>query len=113
MHRGYLSSGLDYSQMGSPCRYMLQPARPLGDPEGRRLARRRASALAEASLLAHALECLLRRTDFDTSACRALRERIASQEQAELLRGYGRIESRKRFKQSSGHPLYEKRTPNF
>jgi len=80
-----------------------------GDPAGRRVARRRASLLAEAGRLGRALTGLLDEAEFDPTACSELLEAIRSQEQIELLRGYGRIESRKRFKGHSGHPLLEDR----
>lgn len=75
----------------------------------RRLARDRAARLAEAGALARALEVLLQRAGFATEGCRALAAQVVRQEQAELLRAHGRIESRRRFKHKSGHPLLETR----
>ena len=81
-----------------------------GDPEGRRLTRRRATHLAEAGALARALEVLLKRAAFDVSGCTNLAQGIAHQEAIEIQRAAGRIESRKRFKSKSGQPLLEGRT---
>lgn len=72
--------------------------RPIGDSEGRRVARRRAHFLAEAGRLARALELLLDRADFDASPARALTSSITTAAQTELLRAAGHIEPRKRFK---------------
>lgn len=69
-----------------------------GDPEGRRLARRRSQLLGEAGRVTRALEVLLEGAGFNTAACRTLAASIADQERVELVRGGGRIESRKRFK---------------
>ena len=69
-----------------------------GDPEGRRIARRRSQRLAEAGRVARALEVLLDGAGFEVTVCRALAASIAEQERGELLRGGGRIEPRKRFK---------------
>lgn len=76
-----------------------------GDPGGRRIARRRALLLAEAAQLARALEVLLQRADFDPALCVQLIKELSAQEQTELLRSYGRVASRKRFKHSCSHPL--------
>ena len=65
-----------------------------GDPEGRRLARRRATHLSEAGALARALEVLLKRAAFDASTCTELAKDIAHQEAIEVQRAAGRIESR-------------------
>ncbi|HLB29728.1 MAG TPA: DUF3800 domain-containing protein [Dehalococcoidia bacterium] len=83
--------------------------RALGDPLGRRLAKRRATFLAEAGNIAHALKVLLARAEFDTRTCDELIAAIARQEQIELQRSHGRIESRKRFKYGSSHPLLDSR----
>lgn len=82
-----------------------------GDPEGRRLAVRRAAQLAEAGRLLRALEIVLQRSNFDTTACIDISRDVAKQEQIELLRGHGRIESRKRFKHRSSQPLLARRQP--
>lgn len=87
--------------------------RPHGDPEGRRLARRRRELLAEAGRLATALAVLLRRADVDPAKCADIERDIARLERDELMRAYGRIEGRRRFKQTSGHPLHEERKANL
>jgi hypothetical protein len=81
-----------------------------GDPEGRRLARRHAIQLAEAGRVARALTDLLKRASFDPSHAVALTKEITIQEQAELLRANGRVESRRRFKITGRAPLHDNRT---
>lgn len=88
---------------------MPYPPKPKGDPEGKRIARDRALLLAEASRVARQLEVLLKRADYDFSACSELIKKVAQQEQNELTRSYGRIESRKKYKIGSSHPLLENR----
>jgi hypothetical protein len=80
-----------------------------GDPSGRRLARRRATLLAEAGRVARAVEVLLKRAGSDATACSDLIKHLERQEQIELQRAHGRIEPRKRFKKHSPQPLLEKR----
>jgi len=80
-----------------------------GDPEGRRLARKRAALLAQAGRIARVLEILLKRAEFSRDDCTEIVTELRIQEQAELQRAYGRIEPRKRFKGHSSHPLLEKR----
>lgn len=80
-----------------------------GDPEGRRLARDRATRLSEAGRIARSLEVLIKRADCDAEIVEELIRSLAELEQIELQRAYGRIESRKRFKPHVGHPLLEKR----
>lgn len=82
------------------------------DPHERRLARSKADTLGEANRLAQALLSLLERTDLDTAPARDLLRAISKEEQAALLRGHGHIESRRRFKGQSSHPLQERRTVN-
>ena len=83
-----------------------------GDPIGRRLARRRAWLLAEAGRLSSLLEVMLRRADMDTQVdAKSLTRQITNAEQSELLRSYGRIEPRRRFRQRSGrgNPIRDQR----
>jgi hypothetical protein len=78
---------------------MTQP--PRGDPKGRRLALRRAGLLAEARVVAIALNVLLRRADKKLDDPEMLIRQLATLEAIELQRAHGRIEPRRRFK---GHP---------
>ncbi len=80
-----------------------------GDPEGRRPSKKRASLLAEAGQVARVLEVLLKRAEFDPEVVTELVKELAKKEQIELQRGYGRIESRRRFKPHVSHPLLEQR----
>lgn len=84
-----------------------------GDPEGRRLAHRRAMHLAEAGRVARALIALLKRAEFDIEACLQLVEQIAGQERDALGKAFGHVEFRTRFKGRSGHALLEGRPANF
>jgi hypothetical protein len=93
----------------------LMPNPPKGDPEGRRLARRRAGLLSEAGRVACVLGALLERADYDDAgACGELIKGLTKSEEAQLHRGYGRVESRPRFKKkNTGAPLLEKRPRNL
>lgn len=75
-----------------------------GDPEGRRLARRRAHQLSEAARLAEIIARLLGGSGL-AEACSELAKRIAERERAELQRAYGRLEPRNRFPTLGSHPL--------
>lgn len=90
-----------------------KPPKPAGDPTGRRLARHRALILAEATRVARQLEVLLKRADYDFSACSELIRKVTEQEKNELQRAYGRIESRKKYKVGSSHALLEDRPRNI
>jgi hypothetical protein len=79
-----------------------------GDPEGRRLAQQRAALLSEAGRVALVLEALLVRANYDTEVCKKLVKDLAKSEELELHRGYGRIESRKRFKKKAREHLFWK-----
>jgi hypothetical protein len=81
-----------------------------GDPDGRRLARRRSIQLAEAGRVARALTDLLHRANFESASARALTKAITAQEQSELMRASGRVESRRRFKINGRAPLHDNRT---
>lgn len=83
-----------------------------GDPEGRRLARKRAGLLSEAGFVGRALDILLTRAGLDSTICKKLQEEIKQQELIELQRSYGRVDSRKKLKNRSGHPLLEERPHN-
>lgn len=67
----------------------------------------RASLLAEAGQAARVLEVLLKQAEFDTEVVSGLIKELAKKEQTELQRGYGQIESRRRFKPHVSHPLLE------
>lgn len=84
-----------------------------GDPEGRRIARKRAIKLSEANRVALALKSLLTRADVDTTALDSLIADVTNSELNELMRAYGKVSSRKRFKHAGGRPLHESRAPNF
>lgn len=85
------------------------PTESAGDPDGRRIARRRASLLSEAGYVARALEILLDRAAFDPVLVTELRREIARQELIELQRAEGRVESRKRFKGAAPQPIGDRR----
>lgn len=80
-----------------------------GDPEGRRLARRRALLLSEAGQVARVLEVLLKRAEYDADSVNELIEDLALKEKVNLQKSHGHIEPRTRFKPHVGHPLLEKR----
>ena len=84
-----------------------------GDPSGRRIARRRALLLSEAGKVARLLEILLERADYDTEVCKTLIKDLGGYENSQLVKSYGRIESRKRFKKRSSQPLHEERRLNL
>jgi hypothetical protein len=77
-----------------------------GDPDGRRIARRRANLLSEAGRVARAMEILLQRANYPIDDIRILVANIARQERSELQRAHGYIEPRTRFKASGSHPLH-------
>lgn len=58
----------------------------------------RAALLAEAGRVARVLETLLKRADHDAEVASGLVKDLAKHEETQLHRGYGRIESRARFK---------------
>lgn len=84
-----------------------------GDPEGRRLARDRAVRLAEAGRLANVLEVLANRAKLDATPIRQFSREITREEQTSLLKGHGRIESRKRFKITSPPPPHDDRITDY
>jgi hypothetical protein len=88
---------------------MADSKKPVGDPEGRRLAKHRSRLLREARLVARSLEVLLKRANCDLPSCTELLTGIENQEKSEAQRGYGRLESRKKYKTGSSHPLLENR----
>jgi len=87
----------------------VPPGKPPGDPQGRRLAKHRALLLAEATRAARSLEVLLKRANYDFSACADLIKEVVERERNEVQKGFGRVESRKRFKIGPRHPLLENR----
>ena len=85
-----------------------------GDPRGRRIERRRSRVLAEASRAGHAFEALLRRAGYEgPHDLAALLDAIQREEERALMRGSGRLDSRKRFRHRSGQPLQEARVDDF
>lgn len=80
-----------------------------GDPEGRRLARRRAAKFAEDGQVARLVEVLVRRAGHNPEPVNKLISDLAVREQAQLLKAHGRIEKRTRFKKLSSHPLLDTR----
>ena len=88
-------------------------AKGLGDPQGRRIGRRRQLVLAEAGRLARALQSVVRLGGMDDQPAKHLAQDIASHEIAALPKGIGRLEGRQRYKQKSGTPLHEGRGRNF
>ena len=85
---------------------------PGGDSEGRRLARRRALLLAEAGKVARLLEILLKRADYNTDSYKELVKDLAGYENSQLVKSYGKLESRKRYKGQSSQPLLDERNIN-
>lgn len=80
-----------------------------GDPDGRRLARRRAAQLAEAGRLIYAARALLEETEIPLELCDQVNSLIKTREQAELMRAHGRLAPRKRFRKAGGQPLQQGR----
>lgn len=76
-----------------------------GDPEGRRLARRRAAILAEAEQVGRVLEILLDRAGMPTTTVTELIRSLGAQQRRQLQVANGRIESRTRFTSRGGQPL--------
>ena len=90
--------------------------RRMGDPDGRRIARRRAERLSEAARVAASLRVLVDRAGAgDEVDIGALERRLIRLEEAELHRAYGRIEGRSRFRRrvGSGNPIREDRALNL
>lgn len=86
-----------------------------GDPESRRVFRRRAGFLAKAGRAATALGRALDRAASPLAAdARELAERIAREERAARHRADGRVEGRRRYKRSSGsgNPVRDDRPIN-
>jgi len=88
---------------------MANQDNPIGDPKGKRLGKHRAHLLREAGLIARSLEVLLKRANCEIPGCAELIGKIAEQEKSEAQKGYGRLESRKKYKTGSSHPLLENR----
>ena len=89
---------------------------PGGDPESRRVFRRRAGFLAEAGRVATALSRALDRAASPLAAnARDLADRIVREERAAQHRAAGRVEGRRRYKRSSGsgNPVRDDRPINI
>ena len=84
-----------------------------GDPEGRRVARERAEMLSESLTIAHALKSLMRRASVDTAEVDQLTRDLKNQEQQARQKGYGQLESRKRFLRTTSHPQHLGRPRNL
>lgn len=87
-----------------------------GDPEGRRVFRRRAGFLAEAGRAATALGRALDRAASPlASDARELADRVAHEERTAHHRADGRVEGRRRYKRSSGsgNPVRDQRPINL
>lgn len=79
--------------------------RPPGDPEGRRVARRRSHLLAEAGRVSRTLELLLERAGHPADGARALTAEVRDAEQIQALKAEGHVESRRRFKGGPVRPV--------
>jgi Protein of unknown function (DUF3800) len=90
----------------------VSESRP-GDPDGRRRAKERATRLAEAGRLANVLDVLARRAGFDTALIGEVSRGLTREEQQELLKAHGRIESRRRFKITSPPPPHDIRVHDY
>lgn len=96
---GLCTDGLRLRRVNDQNRYKK------GDPEGRRLAKRRAELLAEAERVARSLDILLRRAEYQSEIMSSLVTDLARLQRNELQRAYGHIERRTRFKAKGGQPL--------
>lgn len=76
-----------------------------GDPNGKRLARRKAGLLEEAERVARVLEILLKRAEYPSESASVLANDLAKEQRIQLQKAYGRIEPRTRFKARAGQPL--------
>lgn len=90
-----------------------------GDPDGRRIASRRAQQLSEAGRLAAALRVLVDRMDLSEELnITHLEQQIADNERRHLMRAHGRIEGRSRFRRrknkgtKDGNPIRQNRPIN-
>lgn len=89
---------------------------PSGDPEGRRIWRRRALQLDRSERMAATLSFLLRRIhDPLAEQAAALQRALADSQRVALERSRGRIESRRRFRRSASgsNPVREGRPLNW
>ena len=87
-----------------------------GDPEGRRVFRRRAQLLAEAGRIGTTLSRVLGRGASPLAAeAVELVKRIGREERAALHRAHGRIEGRRRYQRSSGtgNPVRDRRPTSY
>ena len=84
-----------------------------GDPQGRRVAKRRAGLLSGAGNVARSLLVILERADFDTALCAELLKQLGREEAKQLQISYGRVEPRRRFKRASPQPILQNRPINL
>lgn len=98
----------------------MSDRRQRGDPEGRRIAQRNAQLLSEAGRLAAALRVLVSRADLSKNLnISSIEGQIAEHERRELMRAYGRIEGRRRFRRQKhqsrnvGNPIRQNRPTNL
>jgi hypothetical protein len=84
-----------------------------GDPEGRRIALRRAKLLSEAARVARVLQVLTERAGESMPEIDAIERSLVRREHDHLLRGRGRLDPRDKFNRRSGHRLYEEREINL
>ena len=95
---------------------MASQGQQRGDAAGRRIWRRRAELLEQASQVASILRLLLEQSDDVRAAdAKAIEARVADTQRIAIERGGGRIESRKRFRRpgSTGSPIREQRPLNW
>ena len=62
--------------------------------------------------MARLLEILLERADYDTEVCKSLIKDLGGYENSQLVKSYGRLESRRRYKGHSSQPLLDERRLN-
>ena len=84
-----------------------------GDPDGYRLARRRAARLSEAARVLRVAEVLIEDAGLETDLAQQLRALLHEQEQRELQRAHGRLHPRRRFRKEAGQPLQQARLINL
>lgn len=94
--------------------------RETGDPDGRRIAQRKAVVLSEAGRLAASLRVLVRRAGLAEEVnVHSIEREIADHERQALMRAYGRIEGRRRFRRQRhdspnlGNPIRQNRPTNL
>ena len=83
-----------------------------GDPQGRRLARRKARYLEEAQRIGHLLAVMLRRAGANEDACQELLDDIQHSARRARRTASEPVAARKRYRLGSGHPLTAGRPEN-